>query len=1015
MSMLTGNGVQDLIRSLQNCMKEVVQKSELKQRLLAVCEAALGLKISAAPFNAHKDLMRKLIDETFKGEELRNESNQKIIEFSTTLKVVVEKATNLPAMDADGSCDPYVRIFLEKSRAAPLRSKYIENSRNPEWNQSFIVYITKNDLAVNRKLIFEMWDKDPTSIYAILRDFRGIRNIHNLWSGLRDIMELIFSFVFRTESDDIIGATTISLNEIPSTGSQEVRFIQDVYGRVYGSITISFDWGTKHEDNNTRVSHHVRVYKHFITWHLQQAPGGKTDKVGNLSLPDVELLNYKTFLFIPTLSLINQHRIRCNMSHYEDSVIRRVVMCELILSDALDENQKLMLVGILSNEDLSAPSSLKWHLRSYRNTLFKFEEFIINKLLKSYISELKFLVTLSKDVGIKRHKVLLVLRVFSHYDTKFPSTKIRQKINSELSTIISQFIDENLKKLSNWALINERLTFIEDILQKYWSQSLSAVLGVSGKQNVKNSFEKIAKPSIEIDLNTWKIDRDQQFTEKLLKEYEFAKRLDFLISGCLVKEQILPLKMKDAGPIIKAIEVPLLDKPRTSEGTGFFGAIGGMLSSILPKFDEETVEDKALQQTLEAAETLLNVSELEFGEISRSKYRVYDMEFYKIFSPSFFESLVNEKRKKFNDIIEKTISEEIKIIKEKANKNTQLDKKSMVGTKVDDFFYNVVGETIFFYVRIQKWDERLLRALLCCCLQLIKSFCEKYSRKLSNGAMEANKSKDETLSKWLIYTGVNDIFRLTQIHLRRDLIEMLTDRKASEIWKCIYSYIEENETFSQLKRENKVEEMNELLEKTSLPTKSKEVIAAAILIDRYVSETFPFENELIFYLGNVFMRKTLESMSNEIAKPQKREKKTLVFLDNFGKNLKKDLELQIDFIQSPQSKMNFIIYCDHNFDSYLQTQFRHFYLFWTKENHLQKIAIQMQICLLGGLIREAKKIIIELHELIRNSRIEMRESNYLPKESFIESDEFKKGYIEMIKKSSQKEISFLRNRNSSLN
>ncbi|XP_068643334.1 C2 and GRAM domain-containing protein At1g03370-like [Aristolochia californica] len=69
------------------------------------------------------------------------------------LSVHVIEARNLPAMDLNGSSDPYVRLQLGKSR---LKTKVVKKSLNPSWNEEFSFRV--EDL--NEELAVSVLDED---------------------------------------------------------------------------------------------------------------------------------------------------------------------------------------------------------------------------------------------------------------------------------------------------------------------------------------------------------------------------------------------------------------------------------------------------------------------------------------------------------------------------------------------------------------------------------------------------------------------------------------------------------------------------------------------------------------------------------------------------------------------------------------------------------------------------------------------------------------------------------------
>lgn len=67
------------------------------------------------------------------------------------MKVI--EARDIPAMDLNGSSDPYVRLQLGKQRS---RTKVVKKSLNPTWDEEFIFKV--DDL--NEELVVNVLDED---------------------------------------------------------------------------------------------------------------------------------------------------------------------------------------------------------------------------------------------------------------------------------------------------------------------------------------------------------------------------------------------------------------------------------------------------------------------------------------------------------------------------------------------------------------------------------------------------------------------------------------------------------------------------------------------------------------------------------------------------------------------------------------------------------------------------------------------------------------------------------------
>ena len=107
-------------------------------------------------------------------------------------KVLIEirAAKNLPNLDStwwrkNNNSDPYVIVSLDSSEL--IRSKYIPDDDNPEWNESHTLGV----FQVGKILRLEIWDKDPGfddiigSVEFSTRDlFSG--DAHDDWYNVED-------------------------------------------------------------------------------------------------------------------------------------------------------------------------------------------------------------------------------------------------------------------------------------------------------------------------------------------------------------------------------------------------------------------------------------------------------------------------------------------------------------------------------------------------------------------------------------------------------------------------------------------------------------------------------------------------------------------------------------------------------------------------------------------------------------------------------------------------------------
>ena len=71
------------------------------------------------------------------------------------MHIYVLEAINIPKTDLTSKSDPYVVFRFEKDLIG-VRTKYLDDTLTPQWNQLVNLYITD----INEDLIVEIWDKN---------------------------------------------------------------------------------------------------------------------------------------------------------------------------------------------------------------------------------------------------------------------------------------------------------------------------------------------------------------------------------------------------------------------------------------------------------------------------------------------------------------------------------------------------------------------------------------------------------------------------------------------------------------------------------------------------------------------------------------------------------------------------------------------------------------------------------------------------------------------------------------
>uniref|UniRef100_A0A3P8VVN8 Synaptotagmin 3 n=1 Tax=Cynoglossus semilaevis TaxID=244447 RepID=A0A3P8VVN8_CYNSE len=144
--------------------------------------------------------------------------------FNTEQLVVkILKALDLPAKDANGFSDPYVKIYLLPDRKKKFQTKVHRKTLNPVFNETFQFGVPLNELH-SRKLHFSVYDFDRFSRHDLigqvvvdnLLDFSEGSGDKPVW---RDIVE-------GTAEKADLGELNFSLCYLPTAGRLTVTIIK---------------------------------------------------------------------------------------------------------------------------------------------------------------------------------------------------------------------------------------------------------------------------------------------------------------------------------------------------------------------------------------------------------------------------------------------------------------------------------------------------------------------------------------------------------------------------------------------------------------------------------------------------------------------------------------------------------------------------------------------------------------------------------------------------------------------
>lgn len=92
---------------------------------------------------------------------------------------------------------------------------------------------------------------------------------------------------------------------------------------------------------------------------------------------------------------------------------------------------------------------------------------------------------------------------------------------------------------------------------------------------------------------------------------------------------------------------------------------------------------------------------------------------------------------------------------------------------------------MYFFVTLDCWGEDLLRKSVGLLVSKVENFCEKLTFQSLNSVISSSSSLDA--SSRLIRT-LNGLSIVREKYLRRYLVEILTDNKSIDIWKCFWAH-----------------------------------------------------------------------------------------------------------------------------------------------------------------------------------------------------------------------------------
>ena len=934
---------------LHHCLDVAMQelsgkeKLSLAKHLLKVCNSSRGLKCAPSPYNAHKDLIKRYIKETFKLEDkFMKENDTSSLWATPAIRFLVEKAENLPPMDADGSGDPFFKIFLPDSKVKPFVSNYIENNLFPIWNDVVLLEVEPSLIKANHEVICEVWDKDPTNIYEIVKDFKGVRRFRDAWYAVKDLSEWLVHLFFNINIDDKIGKISIFLNDIPATDLRLCKILKDSNGQSSGRIKLIVGWGsyisaTADKKMKALISH-FQLIKHCLLWHCQEL-------VNDLEAADnIDSLDFQKFFYIPALTLINQHRIQNNMSHFENDVSFACVTIEILCLELEKEasNFRAVLASLLTNHAIIF-ANLNWHSNEYISSLNQFYLKTFTKLFDTYLS--KFDTLLNNVITGQRQscvyqEFLQILRLFSKQDKTFPDSLFRQKVNNKLANFIINYMKDNFDQITSWSKLTVELEDFEERLSKYWSQGTYMILGSEGRVKVKTLFDSKIKSKVLNIISQYKM-KPEASEKDLRNAYQFVQKLDSIIGGYVVKES----KETEIIDTLQPTDIPqpfspVAMKPEPKKKFGKF--LGEMIFSksnvniwksltsdksmmiSLPPSSVGKLQEEALKLKRDTKNEL-KIEDLRLSPNFGFSPKIEGMNFSEVFTRDVLQIWLKAILDRCKQSVSTAITEELEII----SSPNEIDSSPVI----QRFFYDVIGNTIYFFTNLNFWDTQFFDETLNHLLSVVKSFSATLT---SRGLTEAGHLKVNPQT--FLIRIVNDLAILKEKFLRKDLIEILTEYQAQDVWQSVYDYLTcEKIEFKSRYYSNPTlsSERKQALEKLSLIELSKQAVTICLLIDETCDELSKLEDKLVDQIGCYITSLCLNDLRQFVESSPKINAKAYLeaIVEKFDNN-------RIDYLKqiyASQSKTNFFFFVKHNLTLNVDLFFNYLNQAFIKENGAKKL------------------------------------------------------------------------------
>ncbi|XP_032452201.1 synaptotagmin 1 isoform X7 [Nasonia vitripennis] len=144
---------------------------------------------------------------------------------SNSLAVTVIKAEELPALDMGGTSDPYVKVYLLPDKKKKFETKVHRKTLNPEFNETFTFKGVPYADAMNKTLVFAIFDFDRFSKHDQIGEVKVPLCQVDLAQTIEEWRELQ-SVEGEGGQDNKLGDICFSLRYVPTAGKLTVVILE---------------------------------------------------------------------------------------------------------------------------------------------------------------------------------------------------------------------------------------------------------------------------------------------------------------------------------------------------------------------------------------------------------------------------------------------------------------------------------------------------------------------------------------------------------------------------------------------------------------------------------------------------------------------------------------------------------------------------------------------------------------------------------------------------------------------